>query len=59
MKTLVQVSKELNIPKDTLISAARTGRIPAEKIGRDWFVYDSEPKFEQFLKTYRAKEEKK
>jgi len=58
MKTLVQVSRELQIPKQTLNSAAQAGRIPAEKIGRDWFIYDDKPEFLEFLEKYRAKEEK-
>jgi len=58
MKTLVQLSKDLKIPVETLYSAVKTGRIPGEKIGRDWFVFDSQIEFKQFLEKYRAKEEK-
>lgn len=58
MKTLAQLSKDLKIPVETLYSAVKTGRIPGKKIGRDWFVYDGQVEFKQFLERYKARDEK-
>jgi hypothetical protein len=59
MKTLGELSKELKISRKTLWSAMQDKRIPGIKMGRDWFIYDTHPKFEEFLKAYKPKEEKK
>jgi len=58
MKTLVQISKELEIPKTTLNTAAQQGRIPARKVGRDWFIFEDAKEFRVWLESYWAKAEK-
>ena len=59
MKSLAQVSREFNIPATTLHQAVKDGRLPAQKIGRDWLIDTSIPAFQQFLDNYRPREAKK
>lgn len=48
----------LEIPYNTLKSAAQDGRIPARKVGRDWFVFEDTVEFKVWLESYWAKVEK-
>lgn len=48
-KTVPQVSAETGILQRTLAKAAKQGRLPARKLGRDWLIDVDDPQFKQFL----------
>jgi len=58
MKTLSELSKEFNIPYETLKSAAQDGRITARKSGATWLV-DEDERFREFLEKYSGRGTKK
>lgn len=58
MKSLTEMSKDLNIPYETLKQAVRDGRITARKSGGTWLI-EQDDKLIQFLAKYQGRSTKK
>ena len=52
-KTVPEVSRDTGILARTLAKAAEEGRLPARKIGRDWLIDVSNPKFQEYLECHQ------
>jgi hypothetical protein len=51
MKTIPQLSQELDIPQTTLRDARSRNAFPSQQVGRDWQIDETSPQFAAWLEA--------
>jgi excisionase family DNA binding protein len=58
MQTIAEMNRRTGIPIPTIRSAIREKRLPAQKLGRDWLIDESEQGYINFVKNHKPRQPK-